>query len=46
MTNNSLCDTCKYSDNCERSDKGISFANTTVCWKYDKEADNEKDKVH
>lgn len=39
--NKSLCDTCKYSDTCERSDKGISFANHTVCWEYEG-ADNDK----
>ena len=31
-----LCSICKHGDNCERSDKGISFANHSVCWKFER----------
>lgn len=31
-----LCETCKHGDNCERSDKGVSFAKHSVCWKYER----------
>lgn len=32
----SLCETCKNSKNCNSSDKGLSFANHSICWKYEK----------
>lgn len=31
-----LCSICKHGDNCERSDKGVSFAKHSVCWKYER----------
>lgn len=31
-----LCSICKHGDNCERSDKGISFANHSSCWKFER----------
>lgn len=31
-----LCSICKHGDNCERSDKGISFANHSACWKFER----------
>ena len=32
---NSLCDTCKIGDTCDDSDKGVSWANHTVCYKHE-----------
>ena len=32
---NSLCDTCKIGDTCYASDKGIIFANTRKCFRYE-----------
>lgn len=32
---NSLCDNCKIGDTCDDSDKGVSWANHTVCYKYE-----------
>ena len=29
-----LCETCKYGDICGQSDKGVSFAKHSKCWKY------------
>ncbi len=34
MGNKSLCDSCMYAGSCADSDKGLSFANHTICWKY------------
>jgi hypothetical protein len=34
MANHSLCDSCLYAGSCADSDKGLSFANHTICWKY------------
>ena len=31
-----LCSICKHGDNCERSDKGISFARHITCWKFER----------
>ena len=43
MSNISLCDTCIYSDTCERSDKGISIANHSICWKHKyEETENDR----
>lgn len=31
-----LCSYCKFGDDCERSDKGISFAKHITCWKFER----------
>lgn len=30
-----LCESCRYGDTCCQSDKGISFAKHSICWKYE-----------
>lgn len=37
MNNKSLCDSCMYAGSCADSDKGLSFANHTICWKYEEQ---------
>jgi len=32
----SLCDICKIGDTCDDSDKGISWANTHKCFRYER----------
>ena len=32
--NDDLCETCRYGDTCGQSDKGVSFAKHSKCWKY------------
>lgn len=41
----SLCDTCLYAYNCENSDKGISWANHSVCNAYAPIEDMRGEKV-
>lgn len=36
-----LCETCRYGDTCGQSDKGVSFAKHSKCWKYRYEGDRQ-----
>ena len=38
-SNTSLCDSCLYAGSCADSDKGLSFAHHTICWKYVEQGD-------
>ena len=37
-----LCESCKNGDTCKDSDKGMSFAKHTKCWKYRYEGGSKK----